>query len=64
MESKTHVTILVKEECLKIQPVCPSVKRWQDNFISFILSKSKDILCKSSFINHHYISALCHWYII
>jgi len=63
MESKTHVTILGEEECLKTQPVCPSVKRWQDNFISFILSKTKDILGRSSFINHSYISALCHWYV-
>jgi len=62
MESKTHVTILC-EESLKTQLVCPSVKRWQDNFISFLLSKSKDIMGRSSFINHCYISALCHWYI-
>jgi hypothetical protein len=25
MESKTHITILGEEECLKTQPVCPSV---------------------------------------
>jgi len=62
MENKTPVTIQGKEECLKTQRVCPSVERWQDNLISFILSKSKDILGRSSFINHCYISALCHSY--